>query len=129
VSATVLDASAILCLLGREAGADVVAESIGTTRCVLSAVNLAEVATKLALSGLNGIEIDAVTEKLGVEIVGFDRQQAIAAGQLVTATKAGGLSLGDRACIQLAQLMNAPVLTSDRIWSALGIAAKIRMIR
>jgi ribonuclease VapC len=128
VSATVLDASAILCLLGREPGADVVAESIGTTRGILSAVNLAEVVTKLALSGLNATEIEAVTEKLGVEIIGFDQQQAIAAGGLAIAARAGGLSLGDRACIQLAQRMNATVLTSDRIWSTLGIA-RIRLIR
>jgi PIN domain nuclease of toxin-antitoxin system len=129
VSATVLDASAILCVLGQEPGAEIVAKSIASSRCLLSSVNLGEVATKLALTGLSATEIGVVTDKLGVNIVDFDREQAIAAGALVSAAKAGVLSLGDRACIQLAQSMNAPVLTSDRVWATLGLAVKVKLIR
>ena len=43
--------------------------------------------------------------------------------------KALGLSLGDRACLALAQREALPVLTADRNWLKLIIGVEIKVIR
>ena len=40
-----------------------------------------------------------------------------------------GLSLGDRACIALAEELAAPALTADRSWLRLDVDVEIRVIR
>jgi PIN domain nuclease of toxin-antitoxin system len=44
-------------------------------------------------------------------------------------TAALGLSLGDRACIALAQRLDFPVLTADQLWSRLNVPVPVRQIR
>ena len=46
----------------------------------------------------------------------FDQETAHAAGLLQRSAKSLGLSLGDRACLALAQVRDAPAVTADRIW-------------
>lgn len=129
MSATVLDASAVLCLLADEPGAENVAAALGSGRCALSAVNLAEVVAKLAARGLSPDEVAAVVDRLGTEIIAFDREQAIDSGLLIGSTKAAGLSLGDRACLALARKLGAPALTTDSAWGRIDLGIAITLLR
>ncbi|MGA2792752.1 MAG: type II toxin-antitoxin system VapC family toxin [Roseiarcus sp.] len=125
--AFVLDASALLCLLHRENGADRVAEAL--PQSVISAVNLSEAIAKLAEAGLSGEHIAAAMEALQLAIVSFDEEQAQLAGLLRPKTKRAGLSFGDRACLALGQKRGAIVLTCDNAWSNLVLDIAVEQLR
>lgn len=59
----------------------------------------------------------------------FDREAALAAGELRLSTRAYGLSLGDRACLELGRRLGWPVLTTDRRWSQLSLDVEVRLAR
>ena len=59
----------------------------------------------------------------------FDESLAEESVRLRSVTKSKGLSLGDRACLALAVLEKAEVLTTDRIWAELDIGCDIQVIR
>ena len=64
------------------------------------------------------ISIDNLDNELaavGLSFLSFDRQQASIAGSLSQQTKELGLSLGDRACLALAQQLDLPVLTAENL--------------
>jgi ribonuclease VapC len=124
----VLDASALLALLSDEAGSASVQAAIQDGAC-MSAVNAAEVHGKLCDSGVPSRVAAEIISELGIEIVDFDVEQAFLAGSLKKETKSIGLSLGDRACLALAQKLEAPAFTSDRAWMNLSIGIEIRLIR
>ena len=63
--------------------------------------------------GLDGNEALADLRELDLEVVALDRAQAEAAGLLRSATREAGLSLGDWACLALAQQRGASTLTTD----------------
>lgn len=115
MSSAVLDASAALAYLQGEPGADRVSRELGTG-ALMSTVNLAEVATKLAADGLDEAAIRAAFNVLEVTPESFDEADALSTGLLRPATRAFGLSLGDRACLALARQRGLPVLTADRAW-------------
>jgi PIN domain nuclease of toxin-antitoxin system len=94
-----------------------------------SAVNLAEVHTKLVSRG--GDPDEAWEDALSAtqHPVPFTLQQARIAGGLVAVTRALGLSLGDRACLALALTLKAPVYTTDRAWRNLKLGIPIHVIR
>lgn len=126
---TVLDASAALAVMLREPGGAVVRAAL--TTAAISAVNVSEVFARLVSAGVPPDTVQRGLKDLGAHITSFDEMQARSAGELRSVTKQWGLSLGDRACIALAQRMSGVILTSDRdlvaAGSALGI--DIRMIR
>ncbi len=124
----VLDASALLALLFNEAGADAVAARlVGAT---ISAVNLSEVAAKLADQGMPEEGITATLREFDLDIRPFDASQARMAGALRTVTRSAGLSLGDRACLALAQSIGAVALTADRAWAELALEGlRVQLIR
>ncbi len=131
--AFVLDASAFLAYLQGEAGAERVAEAL-TAGSSMSAVNWAEVLTKLADKGRSPQEVTKALEDLGilgsglmVEPLDADLAQAVAA--LRTSTRSAGLSLGDRACLALGARLGLPVLTADRVWKELGLDLQITALR
>jgi PIN domain nuclease of toxin-antitoxin system len=66
---------------------------------------------------------------MGLQIVSFDETQALLSGSLRTVTRARGLSLGDRACLALAQHLNAEVVTADNAWTRLDLSLTITNIR
>ena len=107
----VLDASALLCLLFDEPGADRVERAL--PEAVISAANLAQVIAKLVDRGLDGNEVLADLRELDLEVVALDRAQAEAAGLLRSAARDAGLSLGDWACLALSQQRGASTLTTD----------------
>ncbi len=123
----VLDASALLALLWREPGHEVV-----FTYCpgaYVSTVNLAEVYSKCDERGLDTAVVRSLLSSLQLSVVDFDDHQAMLTGQLRSRTRQAGLSLGDRACLALATARQGPVVTADRVWSALGLALKVIVIR
>lgn len=122
-----LDASAVLAWLRREAGEDAVQAVIHSA--ALSAVNLAEVVTKLVERGMAPERAVLTTNRVPCEVAPFDEDLAIKAGLLRQATRAHGLSLGDRACLALALREGLPVLTADRAWVGLEVGVEIRMLR
>ena len=66
---------------------------------------------------------------MAVEIVAFDAEQAEAAASISVATRSPGLSLGDRACLQLAARRGLPALTADRAWVGIDVDAEVQLIR
>jgi PIN domain nuclease of toxin-antitoxin system len=70
----VLDASALLALLNTEKGADLVQDVL--PHALLSAVNLAEVVTRLIAIGMPETEIQEALALLGLKIIPFEEEGA-----------------------------------------------------
>jgi ribonuclease VapC len=128
MASSVLDASALLVLLKAEAGGDKVIAAL-TEGAAISAINFSEVIAKLNESGMPEEAIHEALDSLELDIVGFDTQNAYGAGLLRSATKRLGLSLGDRACLALAQQLNLPAITADRVWEGAVPDVVVRVIR
>jgi PIN domain nuclease of toxin-antitoxin system len=123
---SVLDASALLAALNAEPGSGIVAAEIDP---IISAVNLSEVVAKLVERGGTDEDIRAAIGALQLEVRDFDAELAHAAGLLRRTTRQQGLSLGDRACLALAQSLGLPVLTTDRTWLDLRLGIDVQVIR
>lgn len=126
MSAAVFDSSAILTLLNSEPGSEKLSALDGS---ISSAVNLAEVQTKLVAKGLDPVVAWEVTLGAVNEASDFTVAHAELAGSLVSKTRSLGLSLGDRACLALAISLDAPVYTADRAWNKLKLPIRIHVIR
>lgn len=107
----VLDASALLCLLNAEPGADRVA--IALPRSVIGATNLGEVVSKLRERGLSLEEVREALGGLHLDVRPLSASQAMMIGDLRPSTRALGLSLGDRACLALAIELGTELYTTD----------------
>lgn len=130
MSRTVLDASAILAVLRREAGADAFLQKLNTLPpTAVSVVNLAEVHAKLVQHGASTREAWEAAKASAEEIFDFDQRQARISGDLISQTQVNGLSLGDRACLALAMALKSPVYTADHAWKKLKIGVDIHVIR
>jgi PIN domain nuclease of toxin-antitoxin system len=125
----VLDASAVLTLLYREPGHETVADLVEGS--VISAVNWSEVVQKLAQRGVP--EPAAITTSLlalGATVLSFHRRDAEAAARLWPAGRARGLSLGDRACLAVAQaLPSAVAVTADTAWADIDAGVEVLVVR
>lgn len=128
MSSSVLDSSAVLAVFRGEPGAAVVQAALASG-AVISAVNLAEVVTKLQEGGVPDPDIGPMIDQLRISMVDYDQAQAYSTGFLRRQTRAAGLSLGDRACIALGQQLGLPVLTADRSWATLGLPVTVTVIR
>jgi PIN domain nuclease of toxin-antitoxin system len=123
----VLDASALLCLLNDEPGADRVAEVL--TRSLIGAANLAEVVSKLRERGLSLIEVREALGGLHLDVRPLSTAQAMMIGDLRPATRPLGLSLGDRACLALAIELEAEIYTTDVALTKADVAITATNIR
>ncbi|HEY8574360.1 type II toxin-antitoxin system VapC family toxin [Phenylobacterium sp.] len=123
----VLDASAVLARLLSEPGEEVVSSAVEGAR--VSAVNLAEVIARLIDRGVPVEAAVATTAELGIDVIPFDETAALRAGTLRASTRSLGLSLGDRACLALAEMVGLPVLTADRAWAELDLDVEVVLIR
>src|SRR5262249_1515785 len=128
MSSCVLDASALLAVINSETGADVVIAGMAAG-AAMSTVNLSEGAVKIIESGFSDIDMLAVLQTFTIDFVPFDEGLAYQAARLRAATRASGLSLGDRACLALAQQLGVPVYTADRAWHTLSVGATVQVIR
>ncbi len=122
-----LDASALLALLNAEKGATLVEDLLPDA--VISAVNLAEVVSRLSAVGMPENGIRETLSLLGLEVIPFDEDQAFQAGLLYPPAQDYGLSLGDRACLALARATSTIAVTADRAWANLGIGIEVKLIR
>ena len=123
----VLDASALLALINSEPGWKVVAATL--PEAAISAVNLAEVVTKMVDIGIPEEDAWAEAADLVPLIIGFGPELARATAGLRVMTRQLGLSFGDRACLALAQQLHLPALTADTAWRRLSIGVEIRFLR
>jgi PIN domain nuclease of toxin-antitoxin system len=124
----VLDASAILAVINAEPGAekltpDLLAGAVG------SAVNLAEVQTKLVSRGWTSDDAWEDATSPIREVLPFDEEQARMAGDLAIQTRHLGLSLGDRACLALGIALKVPVYTAEKAWKKVKVGVRIHVIR
>ena len=126
-SEIVADASAILAALKNERFTKIGPERL--VRASISAVNFSEVLTRLLADGLNEMQADAAISSLDLDVFPFDRRHAGAAAQLWPQTKHAGLSLGDRACLALGNILECPVVTADRAWARVDVGVEIVLIR
>jgi PIN domain nuclease of toxin-antitoxin system len=129
VSELVLDTSAVLALLNEESGGTAVAEALERDACLMSCVNVAEVAARLGDRSIPEAVVAEIILSLNLSMVEFDFGTACQCGALRPMTRSLGLSLGDRACLALALERGCPALTADRAWAKLGIGVDIRVIR
>lgn len=123
----VLDASAVIALLGREEGYELVEAALADA--AICSVNLVEVGTRLIDGGVSIEEMTRATGLLALQVVAFDEQLAIAAAALRTRTKDAGLSLADRACLALAIREKAVALTADRAWRRVEVGCEVELLR
>jgi ribonuclease VapC len=128
MSSCVLDASALIALFHEEPGSDKVAQAIDDG-AVLSTVNLSEVASKLNELGTPETLIQTAINVLELTLVDFNTELAYKVGLLRPLTKSAGLSLGDRACLALAQHLHLPALTTNRVWKDLLPDVTVQLIR
>jgi PIN domain nuclease of toxin-antitoxin system len=133
VSRTVLDASALLAYLQNEPGADVVSDAIaeGST---ISSVNLAEALGRASEHDVDPVKLlDQMTAsgllEGAVAVESFTTSDAAEVARLRPQTRSAGLSLGDRACVALAQRLDAVALTADTAWAGLDLGVELRQIR
>ncbi len=125
----VMDASALLAVSKGEIGADTVMEILQTQDCVISSVNMAEVATRLLDMGLPPEELARGCEQFGIDVIDFNKEQALICAALRPLTKSAGLSLGDRACLALAQLMQGCAVTGDRAWQDVKNSVDVKILQ
>ncbi|MES2755649.1 MAG: type II toxin-antitoxin system VapC family toxin [Pseudomonadota bacterium] len=123
----VIDTSVLLAYLFQEPGGNLLARDEGPF--VLSSVNFAEALSKLIDRAVDHDEAMNALRGLPIEHKPFDREDARRAALLRTATRHRGLSLGDRACLALAQSLNLPVATADRQWAELDLGIAVRLTR
>lgn len=122
-----MDSSAILALAFRERGREHVA--VALSGAAISAVNLAEVMSKLLDSGLSPDQVDRQVNDFSLIVADFDRDLAMRTALLRAATRHKGLSLGDRACLALAIRERLPAMTADRAWADLDLPVEVVLIR
>lgn len=133
MSASVLDASALLAYLRDEAGADHVADAIADGTAI-STVNLAEVLSRVADRGADPQRLTRQLTERGlldgaVAVEPLTTADAVEIARLRPRTRDHGLSLGDRACLALAQRLGVPAVTADTAWSKLDLPVELRRIR
>ena len=124
----VLDASALLAWLHREPGLEIVEASLGSS--VICSVNWAGVLQKIIARGdQQPRDVGGDLEFLGLIVIPFTAGDAMTAANLWAVGRNVGLSLGDRACLSLAQRLGLPALTTDRVWETLSLGIDVRLIR
>lgn len=116
-----------MALIYDEPGADIVVSCL--SRAIISAVNQAEVQTKLVSAGIDEALAWWHIAEARCPSVPFDEAQARIAGGLVRVTRSYGLSLGHRACLALAIQRKAAVYTTDAAWKNIGLAIEVNVIR
>ena len=127
MSKVVLDASAVMSVMGREKGWQKVLAML--PQSCISTVNISEIAAKIAERGgpveATRLELDCYQ----MLVIPFDQDRAYRAASLRPLTRSVGLSFGDRACLALGLEMNLPVVTAERAWAKLDLGIAIEVIR
>ena len=96
---------------------------------VVSAVNWSEVIQKGIQHGWPVTSLREQLQEQGLRFAEFDFDDGERTGKLWPHTKAAGLSLGDRACLALAQKLTIPAITADTHWNQINIGVTVEQIR
>jgi len=99
------------------------------SRGMISAVNFTEIVQSLHRSGRDPASHLHVLDASGLRFIDADRRTAQLAGDLERATKPWGMSLADRFCLALALLHKSPIVTADKPFAKIGMAAKVILLR
>jgi ribonuclease VapC len=124
-----LDASALLAVLFKEPGSEVVARIIDD--CAIHSVNLSETVRKMLQTGVPAGQTQEILDGLDLDVnPALTAPQAFAAGRLAFEARDRGLSPGDCVCLSVAAQTGQTVVTADRTWSEIpGLAVKVVQIR
>ncbi len=125
--AIVLDASCLLASAFGEPGAEQVRGLLPVS--LISAANWSEFVQKVLQ---RGIRIEGMRQELegaGLRIMPVTAEHAEAAAGLWSATRAFGLSLGDRLCLALALAHQATAYTADRAWTQAKVGVPVVCVR
>lgn len=125
--AVVLDTSAIIAAYNDEPGGENVKKYRDSS--YLSSVNLAEAIIVFGRIDVPPVRARAFVDMLVREIVVFDEEQAELTAALHKEAKKYGLSLGDCACLALAQNRKIAVVTADKVWDKLKKHFDIILLR
>jgi PIN domain nuclease of toxin-antitoxin system len=122
----VLDSSALLAGLFLEEGAASIA-TVGPS-ILISAVSLAEVLLRAMDRGVPVSETESAIDRFALTVVPFDATQASTAARLPRAANNRDLPFEAWACLALAAVRNAPVVTANPIVAALRVGVSIELI-
>jgi ribonuclease VapC len=125
----ILDASAVLAVLRREPGWDVVEKVI--TESVVSAINAGEVVQRQLRLGISRATTERLMAELELPILPVDPSLAMDAAELRHAIPRAGLSQADCICLALAKRLNVTAMTADRAWAGIAdeVGVAVRVIR
>jgi ribonuclease VapC len=118
MTAAVLDSSVLISILNQEKGWQ--ESEAYLNQGIISAVNMAEVASYLGRKVSSLETINQVLSSFMIHVIPYDGANAAQTGLLNNQGMKYGLSLGDRVCFTLAQERQLPVVTTDRIWQEFG---------
>lgn len=128
-----IDASALMAFLQREPGHAQVRQALEAGGMVLSTVNRTEVKGKLVGSGaFTPQQVDTHMDLLRdvLEVAPFDGPQSDLAAYYYARRHPYDLSLGDAACLGLAEARTLAVLTAEKAWAALpDLPVEVVLIR
>lgn len=125
----VIDAAALLAVLLDEPGAAAVLPVLRAS--TMSAVNVSEACSRAVERGATIEAVLDAVRNFEVAVIPFDLAQARLAAELRPGTRHVSSSLGDRACLALAQLRSLPIYTADRRMGSLDgqLGFSIQLIR
>lgn len=123
----VLDASAIMAIINREPGAEIVENYL--EQSIMSSVNMAETLAKMQLGGWTSVQAENDVSNLIQNIIPFDKDFAMLSARMIKSTKPYGLSLGDRACLATGLRLGLPVVTTDTAWKKLDLGVEVICVR
>ncbi len=115
----ILDASVIIAIARQEPGNESLLRYLDGP--LISTVNYSEVLQKVAQHGHPTTPVRSLIDGLALGVVPFDEAMAAASAALWPLTRHKGLSLGDRACLGLAQEMRGIAVTTDQAWAGLDL--------
>lgn len=125
----VLDSSAALAHILQENGGERVTSALraGEYEFAMSSVNWCETLTRLQRDSdcIDGEDLARMLP--GVSVIAFDREHAEQAAAFSRLDSS--VSLGDRACLALAQSRKATVWTADRLWARIKTGVPTELLR
>ena len=129
----VLDASALLAYLRREAGGQMV-KAMLAAGAIINAVNYAEVLSRLGDAGEDPATTHRRLREQGLiggllAVRPLDEEDGVVIARLRALTRAHGLSLGDRACLATALRLGRSAITADRGWATVDVGVTVHLIR
>ena len=79
--------------------------------------------------GSSDDQVFEIIAALPCQVEVFDRAAGVRAGLLRRENRKQSLSLGDRACIELAVRMGRPAVTADHAWANVDVGVEVVLIR